>query len=265
MTLTMGILESAGGAAVGGLPAGIIPYAWYDADQQTESDLAEIVTLVDRSGNGRDFSRVSTYGPLLKHADINGRNAIRVGQNNIGSYRQTVMSIASSFLESPSAASLFMVLKVVNDPAISSNNDGAPFGRLNSHSGNTHMPYSDSNVYTGFCSSTRRSFNPDWDLRQLHIWGEHSASNDFAIYINGNPVFTDETNIVSSSTDPRYFGTGRSIDDIGNYSGTVAEILFFDAVLTTSNRQKVEGYLAHKWGLTSALDAGHPYKTTPPT
>ena len=26
----------------------------------------------------------------------------------------------------------------------------------------------------------------------------------------------------------------------------------------------VEGYLAHKWNLTSLLPAGHPYKTNPP-
>lgn len=248
----------------GGLPAGVAPYAWYDADQQIESDLAEIVTLVDRSGNGRNFSRVSTYGPLLKHADINGRKAMRVGQDSGGSYRQTVMSIASSFLASPSAASLFMVLKVANDPAISSDYDGAPFGRLNNHSGNTHMPFSDSNVYTGFCSSTRRSFNPTWDLEQLHIWGEHSASNDFAIYINGNSVFSSGSNTVSVSNNTRYFGTGRDTSSIGNYFGTVAEVLFFDSVLSTSDRQKVEGYLAHKWGLASTLDSGHPYKTTPP-
>lgn len=29
-------------------------------------------------------------------------------------------------------------------------------------------------------------------------------------------------------------------------------------------RQQIEGYLAHKWGLTANLPAGHPYKTSPP-
>ena len=31
-----------------------------------------------------------------------------------------------------------------------------------------------------------------------------------------------------------------------------------------STLQKAEGYLAHKWGLTGSLPAGHPYKTTHP-
>ena len=32
----------------------------------------------------------------------------------------------------------------------------------------------------------------------------------------------------------------------------------------TSTRQKLEGYLAHKWGLTANLPADHPYKFGPP-
>jgi hypothetical protein len=29
--------------------------------------------------------------------------------------------------------------------------------------------------------------------------------------------------------------------------------------------EKAEGYLAHKWGLTSNLPVSHPYKNTAPT
>ena len=32
-----------------------------------------------------------------------------------------------------------------------------------------------------------------------------------------------------------------------------------------SDVEKAEGYLAHKWGLTSILDSGHPYKNSAPT
>ena len=32
-----------------------------------------------------------------------------------------------------------------------------------------------------------------------------------------------------------------------------------------STIEKAEGYLAHKWGRTSALQLSHPYKYTPPT
>jgi hypothetical protein len=46
---------------------------------------------------------------------------------------------------------------------------------------------------------------------------------------------------------------------------TVAECLALPGIPTTTNRQLVEGYLAHKWALTGSLPAGHPYKTTAPT
>jgi hypothetical protein len=51
----------------------------------------------------------------------------------------------------------------------------------------------------------------------------------------------------------------------GYLAGSVAEALVIPAALTEAERQKLEGYLAHKWGLTAGLDAGHPYKTTAPT
>ena len=50
------------------------------------------------------------------------------------------------------------------------------------------------------------------------------------------------------------------------WGGYIAEVLVYNAVLSATNRQTVEGYLASKWGLQSSLPAGHPYKSTsPPT
>jgi hypothetical protein len=45
----------------------------------------------------------------------------------------------------------------------------------------------------------------------------------------------------------------------------LSEIVLTHSTMTTADRQKLEGYLAHKWGLTANLPAGHPYKSTPPT
>ena len=44
-----------------------------------------------------------------------------------------------------------------------------------------------------------------------------------------------------------------------------AEHVFTTSVLSTEDRQKLEGYLAWKWGLEANLPAGHPYESTPPT
>ena len=40
-----------------------------------------------------------------------------------------------------------------------------------------------------------------------------------------------------------------------------SEILIFNDALNDTDRQRVEGYLAHKWDLVQELDDYHPYKT----
>lgn len=45
---------------------------------------------------------------------------------------------------------------------------------------------------------------------------------------------------------------------------SVAEIVVLYSSIATLVRQKLEGYLAHKWGLGANLPVGHPYKTAGP-
>jgi hypothetical protein len=45
--------------------------------------------------------------------------------------------------------------------------------------------------------------------------------------------------------------------------GHISEFIIFDNVLTTTQRQQVESYLAQKWGLVSSLPAGHLNATFP--
>jgi hypothetical protein len=49
------------------------------------------------------------------------------------------------------------------------------------------------------------------------------------------------------------------------WRGPIGEVIAVGATLSTADRQKLEGYLAHKWALTANLPAEHPYKSTPPT
>jgi hypothetical protein len=55
-----------------------------------------------------------------------------------------------------------------------------------------------------------------------------------------------------------------SPNNIGQ-SGVVRTMVFLQSVLTTTTRQKLEGYLAWKWGIQASLTALHPYRTVPPT
>lgn len=47
------------------------------------------------------------------------------------------------------------------------------------------------------------------------------------------------------------------------FDGDIAEIIYCHN-LASGDRERVEGYLAHKWGLSSKLPAWHPYKSVPP-
>ena len=54
--------------------------------------------------------------------------------------------------------------------------------------------------------------------------------------------------------------------NVANYgfSGAMHEIVLANVLLTLADRQKLEGYLAGKWGLRPLLPAAHPYKSTTP-
>lgn len=44
----------------------------------------------------------------------------------------------------------------------------------------------------------------------------------------------------------------------------IFEVLMFNSTLSTTDRQRLEGYLAWKWGSVASLPAGHPFKNSPP-
>ena len=42
----------------------------------------------------------------------------------------------------------------------------------------------------------------------------------------------------------------------------IGEFIIFNDVISDADRNKIEGYLAHKWNLTSKLPSGHAYKSS---
>ena len=58
---------------------------------------------------------------------------------------------------------------------------------------------------------------------------------------------------------------GRSPNSTTNhFGGDLGELLIFSRELNSSEEQKIEGYLAHRWGATDSLDSNHSYKTVAP-
>ena len=84
-------------------------------------------------------------------------------------------------------------------------------------------------------------------------------------------LYGDENITINSSTGGWTFnGLAASQRDRNGstqsrwFKGAISEILLFDTALSDANRELIEGYLAHFYGLTGDFSAGHPHKTTNP-
>jgi len=75
-------------------------------------------------------------------------------------------------------------------------------------------------------------------------------------------VLTNPTGPMAGITEPLLLG-GPDLSAL-TYAGSIAEVVIIVGSVTTDIRQRIEGYLAWKWGLEAKLPIGHPYKTAPP-
>lgn len=99
------------------------------------------------------------------------------------------------------------------------------------------------------------------------IIGSIFDSTNHTMWLNG----TTGTPVASTGT----FGSASTYLSIANsgsnpalgaelWVGAIASIILVSGALTTLNRQKIEGYLAHRYGLQASLPGGHPYLAAPP-
>jgi hypothetical protein len=86
---------------------------------------------------------------------------------------------------------------------------------------------------------------------------------DNTVYVDGIAEALTGTSVLDTATSHSYIG--RQLATSGSGGGMeVAEVVLYAAALSQSDREKVEGYLAHKWGLSANLDPAHPYKNAAP-
>ena len=99
------------------------------------------------------------------------------------------------------------------------------------------------------------------------IYNDNMNNTTGSGYYNGS----NQTNLTANYTAGTCSGYGvgarwvGSTDMIFGLNGIIYEILYFNTPLTLVNREKIEGYLAWKWGLQASLPAGHTYKSAAPT
>tara|TARA_R110000744_G_scaffold4969_2_gene17594 strand:+ start:1350 stop:4493 length:3144 start_codon:yes stop_codon:yes gene_type:complete len=117
------------------------------------------------------------------------------------------------------------------------------------------------NAGTEQLSAIGTSDTLDWNVGAYQFGSV--APIDSLIYFNGDTA----TQLGDTGTNNLQAGitTGCNYDKTGDFfDGQIAEYLICGGFQSTADRQKIEGYLAWKWGIESVLPVGHPYKTLPP-
>jgi hypothetical protein len=225
--------------------------ALWDADSISGVDNSSIgaTAILDSSGNSRNSTTLTGTTATLRTAFLNAHNAIRAAG---GSYD------VSNFMSGYTQGTMFWVAKTDAD-----NSTNSPPFAFNGAGGTAqHYPYSDNHIYITAGTSSRRDVGAAGSgvLNAWHIVTIRSSGSVYEFRLNGSVLFTTATNTVAFTTTPKFFNALSG----SNFLGHLAVNGLYSTAHTQADCEKIEGYLAHRYGLTSVLPALHPYKTSPP-
>jgi hypothetical protein len=98
------------------------------------------------------------------------------------------------------------------------------------------------------------------------LWSFSQLTSNRSIYLYGSTIATNTNNTLLIGWNGASIGfySGAPPTYTGYYPGHYKEVLFYTGQISTLERQKVEGYLAWKWGLQGSLSLTYPYKYRSP-
>ena len=240
-------------------PSMISTALWLDAaDASTVTTVSGAVSQWnDKSGNGRNATE-ATNRPALTANALNGKNAVTFDGTN------DLLTINASFLATTNLLIICVAKEnnggfggVITSKA-SSNTDGSPAININS----SRLYEFDPGVGNGsiFLTLTSTTTGVAWRL----IAGQILSSTSSLIAVDGTSEATSSNSITFADTASTTVLGKYRVSDTNFGAFDLAEIVVLTAGSTLGSRQKLEGYLAHKWGLTANLPSDHPYKTVGP-
>lgn len=226
-------------------PSQLTTALWLDAaDSSTVTVSSGVVNQwSDKSGNANNATR-TTGDPSYLTAAQNGFNTVRF--YNASPTRMT-------FTRLTSLGHVFFVAKKedVDDRGIvmrdSTYNDfrGVVLGQ---GAGSNLYVQQYSHVNSG---ATRNA----WHIAEIETNGTTAT-----LGVDATRVSASNTNLMFTSE----LGYYHVLVSQYAFQGEIGEVVISQTVLNATDRQKMEGYLAHKWGLTGNLPSDHPYKLVPP-
>lgn len=241
--------------------------AWYDAADLSTFDLSGnyISAWRDKSFKGNHVSQSNTgQQPIAYKNSRNGLNVLAFSPND------TLTSNGSTIEDQDQTWMIILKptgIDNVNDGFLSyyDNNSENLSGswQLESAGGSAFYgrirkgPTSDILPTTNLLDSDQNGnyVMLEWDFDRQnfqHSSWSNGVYNDSGISDTTGVVPNMDIKVMTNRNDNQFPG------------GEVAEIICFSGILSTDDRQKAEGYLAHKWNLTGSLDASHPFKFLKP-
>ena len=215
---------------------------WLDAADATTMTLSgsNVTTWADKSGNGNNATGGGTTLPTFSN------NSIVL--NGSGSFTTAYTAI-------PPAETFFIVYKwnTLTTSTFISGNSGVRNRIFYTEPSASRWLYLGSIATWGVWNTTALTSNVVYLVE--YIWNGSAvvlATNGLNIPNNG------------SAGGISAFANAGTSSIGGGMNGVIYEIIAYSSALTTTQRERVEGYLAHKWGLVANIPSYQPFKLITP-
>jgi hypothetical protein len=249
-------------------PSLITSSLWLDA-----ADVSTVTTVSggvsqwnDKSGNGRNATQAtSALRPTVNSTGINSKPTINFNGSGL------LLSVPRGFITN--AVSAFAVYSGggVNARILDQRSTGLVGAVKGWQVKNRNSATSDLCIVDDGAGNARMVSDLDGlDGSSKQIAFVFPANTNPRQYINGaeygtlqltGGIPTDIDNATFNITIGGNAGGGTTQD----FTGLIGEVILLNSGASTNTRQRIEGYLAHKWGLTANLPSDHPYKVNVPT
>ena len=244
------------------------PAIWLDAaDASTVSVATGVSRWRDKSANDRHFTQTTTASqPAYNRNGINGLGSISFDGS------------AKSLQRLPHTwAFLYPITAFIVFRAAAFTNAYNSLFEFFTSSGPTTAGWTDlikSNGRSAIYSTSTAGTQPNYDgtgvatyeTNRTYIFTGIHQNNSLVGLQNGK---TDGSNAGSYTlrtdlgTSPLYIGSSPPFSRYTNWQ--IGEVIIKNnAALSTSDRLKIEGYLAHKWGIAADLETTSPFLNRPP-
>jgi hypothetical protein len=225
---------------------------WLKADAGVTLSGSDVTAWADQSGNGRNATPYNpTDKPLFNASDKNGNPTISL--TSMSDELERVFTISSNPLGA-SGSTAFSV-QYVEDVCGAGDDNGPIFGNFGGSETQTHYPYGpDCLVYDAFATTSRKvELTPPTAITATwSIYSVHSTNGEWKDYVNGQLMHSDSSNIYNNSVggdDTTLYIGKQTANGTFSLKGKVAEVIVYNRVLTTEERQQVEAYLNSKYAI----------------